>query len=81
MTVPHHHHIKRSVANGIGSVARRFAAFAAELECAIVPAEVVAKAKTCLLDLLSCAIEARVLPWGIQAAAFAMAQGALSCAS
>jgi 2-methylcitrate dehydratase PrpD len=74
MTVPHHH-IRRSVANGSCSVARRFAAFAAELKCAMLPAEVVAKAKTCLLDLLSCAIEARVLPWGIQAAAFATAQG------
>jgi 2-methylcitrate dehydratase PrpD len=46
-------------------VARRLAE--AVLAPRIFPTEVVAKAKTCLLDFLSCAFEARDLPWSRQA--------------
>jgi 2-methylcitrate dehydratase PrpD len=57
------------------TVTRRFARFALGLVSPSLPAEVVAKAKLCLIDFLSCAIESRELPWSRQATAFALAQG------
>ncbi|MDF2766315.1 MAG: hypothetical protein K0S81_3309, partial [Rhodospirillales bacterium] len=38
------------------------------------PTEVIAKTKTCLLDFLSCAFEARDLPWSRQACDAAVKQ-------
>jgi 2-methylcitrate dehydratase PrpD len=62
-------------------LARRLAE--AVLAPRIFPAEVVAKTKTCLLDFLSCAFEARDLPWSRQArdAAGTQAGGATIIAS
>ena len=55
-----------------GSCAR-----ALEIDHAALPPEVLAKAKVCLIDFLSCALEARELPWSRQAIAVApeLAQG------
>jgi 2-methylcitrate dehydratase PrpD len=46
---------------------------ARELTLDRLPAEVVAKVKIGLLDFLSCAFEARDLPWGCQAIQMASA--------
>lgn len=48
-------------------LSRRMVRAARALTFEELPAEVVAKAKTGLLDFLSCAFEARELPWGCQA--------------
>jgi 2-methylcitrate dehydratase PrpD len=53
-------------------LARRLAE--AVLAPRIFPTEVVAKAKTCLIDFLSCAFEARDLPWSQQACNAALKQ-------
>jgi 2-methylcitrate dehydratase PrpD len=49
------------------SLSRKMARGARGLTFEQLPAEVVAKVKTGLLDFLSCAFEARDLPWGCQA--------------
>lgn len=56
------------------SLSRRMVRTARALTFEELPAEVVAKVKTGLLDFLSCAFEARELPWGCQA--IRMASGA-----
>jgi 2-methylcitrate dehydratase PrpD len=49
------------------SLSRRIVRAARDLTMDQLPTEVVAKVKTGLLDFLSCAFEARDLPWGCQA--------------
>lgn len=49
------------------SLARRMASAARALTIEQLPPEVIAKVKIGLLDMLSCAYEARELPWGCQA--------------
>jgi 2-methylcitrate dehydratase PrpD len=58
-------------------LARRLVRAALDLDPAALPPAVVAKAKVCLIDFLSCALEARELPWSRQAIAVApeVAQG------
>ena len=58
-------------------LARRLARAALEIDHAALPPEVLEKAKVCLIDFLSCALEARELPWSRQAIAVApeLAQG------
>jgi 2-methylcitrate dehydratase PrpD len=53
-----------------GSITRRLVATALAADPLALPAAV-AKAKTCLIDFLSCAFEARELPWSRQALALA----------
>jgi 2-methylcitrate dehydratase PrpD len=59
-------------------LARRLARAALAADVALMPAEVAAKARLCLLDFLSCALEAGPLPWSRQAVAIArpLADGA-----
>lgn len=52
-----------------GSLAHQLAAQAAAVRFNGLPAEVVEKAKLCLLDYIACALEARQLPWSRQARA------------
>ncbi len=52
-------------------LARRLARAALAVDPAALPPEVLAKAKICLIDFLSCAFEARELPWSRQAVAVA----------
>jgi 2-methylcitrate dehydratase PrpD len=58
-------------------LARRLVGAALQIDPAALPPEVLAKAKICLIDFLSCAFEARELPWSRQAIAVApeLAQG------
>jgi 2-methylcitrate dehydratase PrpD len=60
------------------SLARRIARAALAADLALMPPEVAAKARLCLLDFLSCAFEAGPLPWSGQAVAIArpLADGA-----
>lgn len=53
------------------TVAERLARFSLGADPARMPAEVIAKAQGCLADFLACALEARRLPWGKQAIAYA----------
>jgi 2-methylcitrate dehydratase PrpD len=55
-------------------LARRLACAALEVDHAALPPEVLDKAKVCLIDFLSCALEARELPWSRQAIAVAPEQ-------
>jgi 2-methylcitrate dehydratase PrpD len=55
------------------SLSRRMVRAARDLTMDQIPAEVVAKVKIGLLDMLSCAFEARDLPWGCQAIRMASA--------
>jgi 2-methylcitrate dehydratase PrpD len=48
-------------------LARSLARAALDLDPALLPPEVLAKAKLCLIDFLSCALEAQDLPWSRQA--------------
>jgi 2-methylcitrate dehydratase PrpD len=59
------------------ALARRLVGAALQVDPAALPPEVLAKAKICLIDFLSCAFEARELPWSRQAIAVApeLAQG------
>lgn len=57
------------------SAALRLVRFAAGLDGQSLPDDVREKAKLCLLDFVGCALEARLLPWGRQAARFASSQG------
>jgi 2-methylcitrate dehydratase PrpD len=55
------------------SLSRKLVGAARALTFAELPPEVIAKVKTGLLDMLSCAFEARDLPWGCQAIRMASA--------
>ena len=55
------------------SLSRRMVRAARDLTMDQLPAEVIAKVKIGLLDFLSCALEARDLPWGCQAIRMASA--------
>ena len=57
------------------SLSRRMVRAARELSPGKLPSEVIAKVKIGLLDMLSCAFEARDLPWGCQAIRMAGAAG------
>jgi 2-methylcitrate dehydratase PrpD len=52
-------------------LARRLARAALGVDPVLLPPEVVAKAKLCLIDFLSCALEAKDLPWSRQAVGIA----------
>lgn len=54
-----------------GPLARRLARAALSSKVASLPASARAKARLCLIDFLSCAFEARELPWSRQAVAIA----------
>jgi 2-methylcitrate dehydratase PrpD len=56
-------------------VAHRLVRFAAGLDGGSLPVAVRDKAKLCLLDFVGCALEAGTLPWGRQAASYALSQG------
>jgi 2-methylcitrate dehydratase PrpD len=55
--------------------ARHFARFALGQACAALPTETAAKARTCLLHALSCALIAHDTPWGRQVLAWADGTG------
>src|SRR5258705_12743200 len=64
-----------SETSGEISVARQVARAALSADVRDFDADVIAKAKICLLDFLSCAFEARNHPWSRQAIAIARSNG------
>jgi 2-methylcitrate dehydratase PrpD len=71
MIHPQRMEVGEQMQDSSGRVAHSLAAFITTANAALMPTEVITKAKTCLIDFLACVFEAHELPWGKQAIEYA----------